>query len=158
MKLKELLLLIILVLASNLFYSQYKIKSLTEDDQPSIEWVKYKKSNTLLIEYSYQEDDPSRSYKGEYLVFKISNLSKIQKTISWDFTATFDNGKCLNCNSDNSELHFESKIPSNSFIVGDINNYYKGPLVIFHHFTDLNIDSEDVLKWKTFDLKNLIIK
>tara|TARA_B100000674_G_C37430214_1_gene729119 strand:+ start:131 stop:607 length:477 start_codon:yes stop_codon:yes gene_type:complete len=158
MKFKPTTLLTLTIFIFNFSYSQYKTETIKETKKSIVNWVKYEKLKAVLIEYSYQEDNPSRGYKGEYIVFRITNSSNNSKNISWDFTATFENGKCLNCNSDNSELHFESKIPSNSFIEGEINNYYKGPLVIFHHFTDLNVDSEDILKWKTFDLKNLIIK
>ncbi|GEM_PF-5651355 len=158
MKLKVLLPLIILFFASSVFYSQYKIEPLKGKTKSSAEWVKYKKSNAILIEYSYQEDDPPRGYKGEYIIFRISNLSNTKKTISWDFTATYENEKCFNCNSDNPELHFEANIPGNSYLVGNVNNYQKGPIVIFHYFTDDDYKGKNILKWKTFNLDNLIVK
>ena len=157
MKFKPATLLILAIFFSNFSYTQYKIESLKETKKSAINWTKYEKSKDILIEYSFQEDNPSRGYKGEYIVFRITNSSYINKSISWDFSAVYENGKCLNCNNENAELHFDAEIPPKSFISGNVNNYYKGPLAIFYRFTDDNYKSNS-LTWKSFNLNNLNLK
>jgi len=123
-----------------------------------IKWEKYTKSKGVLIEYCFKEDHPKRGYNSEFLILKITNLTNTNKIVSWDFSSEYENGKCLNCNSKNPELHFESEILKKSSIAGNIHSYYKGPLVIFHHFKDEEYKEKSTTKWKDFNLKNLIIK
>ena len=147
---------IVLTFLSILLIAQVNIQPTTNNS--SVKWTTYSKSKSIVIEYSFQEDNPNRGYNSEFLVFKVSNLSNVNKYVSWDFSAIYENGNCLNCNSDNKELHFESEISKNSYKVGNINYYYKGPLVVFHHFKDDAYTNKKIVKWKKFQLNNLLIK
>ena len=157
MKFKPTTLLTLAIFIFNFSYSQYKTETIKETKKSIINWVKYEKLKDVLIEYSYQEDNPSRGYKGEYIVFRITNSSNNSKNISWDFSAAYENGKCINCNNESEEFHFEANVPPKSSISGNVNTYYKGPLAIFHRFTDDNYKSNP-LSWKSFNLNNLNLK
>jgi len=146
----------VLTFLSLLLISQVNIQPTA--DNSNVKWITYSKSKNILIEYCFQEDNPDRGYNSEFLVFKVSNLSNVNKYVSWDFSSIYENGKCLNCSSDNLELHFEEEISKNSHKVGNINNYYKGPLVIFHHFKDETYTNKKIIKWKEIKLNNLLIK
>ncbi len=151
-------LFIFLLLPTYTIFSQPEVHSIKSIKKTDIKWKKIHKSNNILIEFSFQEDNPKRGYKGEYLILRIINSSNSDKTVSWDFYAKYDAEKCLNCNSDNQELHFEQTIPAKSFLSNNINNHYKGPLIIFHRFTDNRYIGNNKKEWLSFDLKNLSIK
>ena len=121
-------------------------------------WETYIEKDNVLIEYCFQEDNPTRTYKGEYLVFKITNNSSQNKVIAWDFSATFNSEKCLNCNSDQEEFHVQKTLKPMSYIMGDITSITKGPLVIFFRFTDERYQNKKSSTWESFELKNLMIK
>ena len=157
MKFKPTTLLILAIFIFNFSYSQFKTETIKETKKSTVNWVKYEKLKDVLIEYSYQEDNPSRGYKGEYIVFRITNSSNNSKNISWDFSAFYNSEKCLNCNNENEEFHLEAVVPPKSSISGNVNNYYKGPLAIFYRFTDDNYKSKSQI-WKSFNLNNLNIK
>ena len=87
-------------------FSQVNLSSLNSKKS----WKKYIKQDGVLIEYSFQDDNPTRAYKSEYIVLKVTNSASRPKTISWDFSARFNTEKCLNCDSSNEELHFKNTI------------------------------------------------
>ncbi len=138
-------------------FTQSNIYSISKELKDTIIWTNYLKSNEVLIEYSYQENNPKYGYKGEYLMLKVTNLKNDKQFISWDFSSTDHDGKCMNCDASNAELHFETSIPKQSYIIGNVNNYFKGPLVIFHRFTDTKYSENKIKGWDSFELKNLII-
>ena len=125
---------------------------------PNNSWETYIDKDNILIEYCFQEDKPTRTYKGEYLVFKITNKSSQNKVVSWDFSAAFNSEKCLNCNSDQEEFHVQKTLKPMSFIKGDITSIIKGPLVIFFRFKDERYQNKKNSTWESFELKNLMIK
>ena len=121
-------------------------------------WKKYTKSNGVLIEYCFKENHPKRGYNSDFLILKITNKSTKNKLVSWDFSPILENGKCINCDSKNEELHYESEVARKSYKAGNIHSYQLDPLVIFHHFKDENYKGKSTTKWNKFNLKNLIIK
>ena len=135
-------------------FSQVNLSSLSSKKS----WKKYIKQDGILIEYSFQEDNPTRAYKSEYIVLKVTNSASRPKTISWDFSARFNTEKCLNCNSSNEELHFKNTIKAKSFIEGNVNNFQKDALVIFHKFVDDNYNGKSLKDWQSFELKKLTIR
>ena len=150
--------LILFLIVPSIFFSQVELSSEKSNLSKNNSWKKYTKQDGVLIEYSFQQDNPSRAYKGEYLLLRITNLANIERFISWDFSATYNSERCLNCDSQNEELHFENTIKAKSSMVGNINNYEKGPLIIFHKFTDEKYRSKNALNWQSFELKKLLIK
>ena len=150
--------LILFLFTPILFLSQVDLSTMKSNTSTKTNWKKYTKQEGILIEYSFQQDNPTRAYKGEYLLLKITNSSNLNRHISWDFSAIYNSERCLNCDSNNEELHFENTVKANSSLTGNINNNKKGPLVIFHKFTDENYKGKRALKWQSFELKKLHIK
>ena len=157
MKFKPTTLLTLAIFIFNFSYSQYKTETIKETKKSIVNWVKYEKLKDVLIEYSYQEDNPSRGYKGEYIVFRITNSSNNSKNISWDFSAFYNTENALIAIMKMKNFIFEADVPPKSSISGNVNNYYKGPLAIFYRFTDDNYKSKSQI-WKSFNLNNLNIK
>ena len=125
--------------------------------QGSLIWETYSSKDSVLIEYCFKENNPTRTYKAEYLLFKVTNLSSKTKLVSWDFSATYNSEKCLNCNSNNPEFHFQNTIKPKSIVEGNVNRYNKGPLEIFYRFTDEKYTKKNTSTWKSFELKNITI-
>ncbi len=137
---------------TNIFPNTQKTK------KDNIAWSKFFKSTGLEIEHSFQEDNPTSGYRSEYIVFRVTNNSKKDHLVSWDFSCIDQDDKCINCKTDNKELHFEAVIPANSYSIGNASIHNKGVLTIFNRFTDENYNGKSKIGWKSFDLKNLTIK
>jgi hypothetical protein len=141
-----------------LISSQIDIYNLSSKKKNQIIWEKYIKKNGLVIEYSFQENSIYSGYKKEYLVFRVINKRNQTTFVSWDFSANKLSGKYINRSLSNKELYFEKKIPAKSIVTGNVNNFQKGPLVVFHQFTDAKYKGKNDLFSSNFKLNNLTIK
>ena len=152
------IILLLFFLTSLLAHGQKELTTIKDSKQDQIIWEKYIKKNGLIVEYSFQENNNSIGYKKECLVFRIINKKNQSTLVSWDFSATKLSGKQINRSLLNQELHFEKKIPAKSILTGNVNNFSKGPLVIFHQFKDSNYKGKNDVFSSNFKLNNLTIK
>lgn len=143
---------------SSFCFSQQEAITKTEAKKSNVKWTKYHKSSAAVIEYAFENDHPKKGFKSEFLLFRITNKTNSPLSVAWDFSATRQSGKCINCDHSSPEFHFEKKIPENSTLVGNINAYNKTPLVIFHQFIDERFKGRNDLFTTNFKLNNLLIK
>ena len=141
-----------------LISSQTDVYNISSKKKDQTIWEKYIKKNGLIVEYSFQENNNNIGYKKECLVFRVINKKNKSTFISWDFSANKLSGKQINRSLLNQELHFEKKIPAKSIVTGNVNNFSKGPLVIFHQFKDSNYKGKNDVFSSNFKLNNLTIK
>jgi len=134
------------------------ISNSIKNKKENVTWTTYYNSEKIKIQYSYQEDNPVHGYKGEYIIFKVINNNKENKTISWDFSAIDQDGKCFNCDNNNVEVHFEKELLAKHNITGNPNNIVKGPLTMFNRFTDEQYKGSAKIGWESFSLNNVVIK
>lgn len=152
------MILLLFFLPTLFVFGQNQIITKNNPVKNQFDWKKYSKKNGITIEYSFQENNIKSGYKSEYLVFRVTNNKNHSILVSWDFSANKISGKQINRSLSNSELYFEKKIPAKSYVTGNVNKFEKGPLVIFHQFTDPNYKGKNDLFTTNFKLHNLTIK
>ena len=119
------------------------------------EWEIYFENDSIKIEYTYQNCDFSSTAKQEVIVFKFTNLSS--KNISLSYKADiWHNDICTNCEQESEESRYTIQVPSNETIITNCNNEWKG-FAIFSAFITNDDEEKRYASLTKFELKEITI-
>ena len=121
------------------------------------DWKTYFENDSIKIEFTYQNCEYTEQFNSEFVIFRISNLTNISKTLKWNQQLWHDN-ICSNCEHENTEFRTNQIIKPKEILQGDCGPYNQ--LRIFVKFTEELENMPGIIKIDVltrFELTNLTI-
>lgn len=117
----------------------------------SLDWQVLTALPTIGISYKYNEcHDNYNGFHREDVFLKMSNVSTLPVKIEYDLVLWYE-GVCVNCNTNNSELHFELDLSAGSERVGDCSD----KTAALRFMSSLLNTPGEVKKLSNFSIRNL---
>ncbi len=134
-------------------YAQQSISTpiISVTESYTTNWVTYVSTSDFIIEYRFDNCDPSQGFDFEGVIFKITNLTTQKIAFSWHKLLYYA-GSCRTCDYPE-EYSFTISVEANSSVEGDCDPNSGYNLKLFSKFIDQAYSQGDQLT--TFQLGNL---